>query len=194
MRFDRIEFEKSYGTASQLPASEKSEIVFAGKSNVGKSSLLNKLFNRKNLARVSSSPGKTITVNFFKGDGVYFVDLPGYGYAKRNKAELERWSELMEGYFGSGRNISLAVQLLDMRHAPTENDYTMLDFLKNSHIPFVIVLTKADKLNKSETESRRKQFEEELKDYGAERIEFSCVTGKGVTELQKYIEKTIEVN
>ena len=194
MRFDTIEFERAYGTSSQLPPSDKKEIVFAGKSNVGKSSLINKLFNRKSLARVSSEPGKTITVNFFRGDGVYFVDLPGYGYAKRGKAELERWSELMEGYFGSGRNIALAVQLLDMRHTPTANDYTMLDFLKNSDIPFVIVLTKCDKLNKAETESRRKQLLSELNEYDADTIEFSSLTGKGAEDLKKYIERIIEVN
>jgi GTP-binding protein len=161
---------------------------------VGKSSLINKIFNRKSLARVSSEPGKTITVNFFRGDGVYFIDLPGYGYAKRSKAELERWSELMEGYFGSGRNIALAVQLLDMRHAPTANDYTMLDFLKNSGTPYVIVLTKCDKLNKTETENRRKQLLSELKDYNADTIEFSSLSGKGAQELKKYIERIIEVN
>jgi GTP-binding protein len=194
MRFDMIEFERAYGTSSQLPPPDKKEIVFAGKSNVGKSSLINKIFNRKSLARVSSEPGKTITVNFFRGDGVYFVDLPGYGYAKRSKAELERWSELMEGYFGSGRNIALAVQLLDMRHAPTANDYTMLDFLKNSGTPYVIVLTKCDKLNKTETENRRKQLLSELKDYNADTIEFSSLSGKGAQELKKYIERIIEVN
>lgn len=195
MNFNIIEFEKSFGTSKQLPPSDKPEIVFAGKSNVGKSSLINKLFNRKSIARVSSTPGKTITVNFFKGDGVYFVDLPGYGYAKRNKSELDRWSELMEGYFGSGRNIPLVIELLDMRHKPTADDYTMLDFLKNSGLHFVIALTKCDKLNKTETENRRTELKEELKDYGeVTKIEFSSVSGKGVEELRKQIELITEVN
>ena len=195
MNFNIIEFEKSFGTSRQLPPSVKPEIVFAGKSNVGKSSLINKLFNRKSIARVSSIPGKTVTVNFFKGDGVYFVDLPGYGYAKRNKSELDRWSELMEGYFGSGRNIPLVIQLLDMRHKPTADDITMLDFLKNSGLHFVIALTKCDKLNKTETEKRRTELDDELADYGdITKIEFSSVTGNGVEELRKEIESITEVN
>ena len=126
MRFDKIDFTAAYGTAAQLPPSNEAEIVFSGRSNVGKSSLINKVFNRKNLARVSSVPVKTITVNFFKGDGVYFVDLPGYGYAKREMSEKKRWAELMEGYFKSGRNIALVIQLIDMRHAPTQDDISRL--------------------------------------------------------------------
>ena len=100
MRFDKIEFTAAYGTSKQLPASVMPEIVFSGRSNVGKSSLINKVFNRKNLARVSSMPGKTITVNFFKGDGVIFADLPGYGYAKREQSEKKRWAELIVSYYG----------------------------------------------------------------------------------------------
>ncbi len=194
MRFDNIEFSAAYGTSAQLPPSSIPEIVFSGRSNVGKSSLINKLFGRKNLARVSSTPGKTVTVNFFKGDGVYFADLPGYGYAKRNRAEKERWAELMEGYFGSGRNIKLVIQLLDMRHAPSADDITMLGFLKNSGIPFVIVFTKSDKLNKSETEKRREESAKELAAFGdAPRVEFSSVTGSGTDELKDLIIKLTEV-
>jgi GTP-binding protein len=194
MRFDSIEFSAAYGTSAQLPPSSIPEIVFSGRSNVGKSSLINKLFGRKNLARVSSTPGKTVTVNFFKGDGVYFADLPGYGYAKRNRAEKERWAELMEGYFGSGRNIKLVIQLLDMRHAPSADDITMLGFLKNSGIPFVIVFTKSDKLNKSETEKRREESAKELAAFGdAPRVEFSSVTGSGTDELKDLIIKLTEV-
>ena len=194
MRFDSIEFSAAYGTSAQLPPSSIPEIVFSGRSNVGKSSLINKLFGRKNLARVSSTPGKTVTVNFFKGDGVYFADLPGYGYAKRNRAEKERWAELMEGYFGSGRNIKLVIQLLDMRHAPSADDITMLGFLKNSGIPYVIVFTKSDKLNKSETEKRREESAKELAAFGdAPRVEFSSVTGSGTDELKDLIIKLTEV-
>ncbi len=194
MRFDRIEYVASYGTSSQLPGTSVPSIVFAGKSNVGKSSLINKLFTRKNLARVSSTPGKTVTINFFKGDGVYFADLPGYGYAKRNRAEKDRWGELMEGYFRSGRNIALVIQLLDMRHAPTQDDMTMLSFLRDSGIPFAIVLTKADKLNKSETEMRRAQLKTELEDFeGVPVIEFSCVSGSGAEELKSFIINSKEV-
>ncbi len=194
MRFDSIEFSAAYGTSAQLPPSSIPEIVFSGRSNVGKSSLINKLFGRKNLARVSSTPGKTVTVNFFKGDGVYFADLPGYGYAKRNRAEKERWAELMEGYFGSGRNIKIVIQLLDMRHAPSADDITMLGFLKNSGIPFVIVFTKSDKLNKSETEKRREESAKELAAFAdAPRVEFSSVTGSGTDELKDLIIKLTEV-
>lgn len=192
MRFDIIEFAAAYGTSSQLPPPEKKEIVFSGRSNVGKSSLINKVFNRKNLARVSSVPGKTITVNFFKGDGVYFVDLPGYGYAKREQKEKKRWAELMEGYFNSGRDIALVVQLIDMRHAPSADDMVMLNFLRETGIPFVIALTKSDKLNKSETEKRRAELNEELKDYAdIKRIEFSAVNGNGVQEIREAAQAAI---
>lgn len=192
MRFDIINFQAAYGTSKQLPVSDKQEIVFSGRSNVGKSSLINKLFNRKNLARVSSVPGKTITVNFFKGDGVYFVDLPGYGYAKRDQSEKKRWADLMEGYFQSQRNIALVVQLIDMRHAPSADDMTMLSFMKQMGIPFVIALTKSDKLNKSETEKRREELASELAEYeDIVKIEFSSVTGKGVDELKQEIINSI---
>lgn len=188
MRFDKIEFSAAYGTSKQLPPSDMPEIVFSGRSNVGKSSLINKVFNRKNLARVSSVPGKTITVNFFKGDGVVFADLPGYGYAKREQSEKRRWAELMEGYFQSGRNIALVIQLIDMRHAPSADDMVMLNFLRQAEIPFVIALTKCDKLNKTETEKRREELKAELADYSDIRmIEFSSVKGTGVEEVKAEI-------
>lgn len=188
MRYDKVEFTAAYGTSKQLPPSREAEIVFSGRSNVGKSSLINKVFNRKNLARVSSVPGKTITVNFFKGDGVYFVDLPGYGYAKREQSEKKRWADLMEGYFQSGRNIKLVIQLIDMRHAPSADDMTMLNFLRETEIPFVIALTKCDKLNKTETEKRRAELLEELSDYPEiKTIEFSSVKGTGVEEIKAQI-------
>lgn len=188
MRFDKIEFTAAYGTSKQLPPSKEAEIVFSGRSNVGKSSLINKVFNRKNLARVSSMPGKTITVNFFRGDGVYFVDLPGYGYAKREQSEKKRWADLMEGYFHSDRNIALVIQLIDMRHAPSADDMMMLNFLRECEIPFMIALTKCDKLNKTETEKRRAELEEELKDYAdIKKVEFSAVKGTGVEDMKAAI-------
>ncbi len=194
MRFDVIEFAAAYGTSSQLPPSTLPEIVFSGRSNVGKSSLINRLFSRKNLARVSSTPGKTVTVNFFRGDGVIFADLPGYGYAKRNRSEKERWAELMEGYFSSGRNIRLVVQLIDMRHAPSADDITMLDFLRDSGTPYVIVFTKCDKLNRGETEKRREESAKELAAYGdVPKVEFSSVTGAGTDLLKELIIKSTEV-
>lgn len=188
MRFDKIEFTAAYGTSKQLPPSKEAEIVFSGRSNVGKSSLINKVFNRKNLARVSSMPGKTITVNFFKGDGAYFVDLPGYGYAKREQSEKKRWAELMEGYFHSGRNIAMVIQLVDMRHAPSADDMMMLNFLRECEIPFMIALTKCDKLNKTETEKRRAELAEELREYSdIKTVEFSAVKGTGVEEMKAAI-------
>ena len=192
MRFDIISFDRSYGTSEQLVHSDIPEIVFSGRSNVGKSSLINKLFNRKSLARVSSVPGKTVTVNFFKGDGVNFVDLPGYGYAKKSYAEKKRWAELMQGFFNSDRNISLVVQLIDARHKPSADDYDMLEYLKAGEYRTVIVMTKIDKLNKTEREKRIKELETELSAYAhMERIPFSSVSGEGVDALKKVIEKAV---
>ncbi len=193
MKFNNIEYTASYGTAEQLKPSVVPEIVFAGRSNVGKSSLINKLFNRKNLARVSSVPGKTVTVNFYKGDGVNFVDLPGYGYAKRNESEKKRWAQLMEGYFNSGRSIALVTVLIDMRHPPTADDMTMLSFLLERGLRFTIVLTKCDKLNKGELAARRESLLTELADYrDIEKTEFSSVTGAGIDDLKRIIENAVE--
>lgn len=192
MNYNQAEFERAYGTLSQLPESDMPEIVFAGKSNVGKSSLLNKLFNRKQLARVSSVPGKTITINFYKLDKAKFVDLPGYGYAKISKQELGRFADLMEGYFKSGRNISLVVQLIDMRHPLTKNDEGMIAFMQEMEIPFIIVMTKADKLKKKAYEERLKLSKQELAFAGnVPVVPFSAVTGQGINGIKNYIEKSI---
>jgi GTP-binding protein len=158
MQLNNIAFETSFGTLEQLPVSELPEIAFAGRSNVGKSSLLNKILNRKSLARTSSMPGKTITVNFFAGDGFKLVDLPGYGYAKVAHSEKKRWARMMEGYFTTGRKIRLVVQLIDMRRVPTTEDYEMLTFLKSSGYDFIIAMTKCDKLNKTERLKRMKKL------------------------------------
>lgn len=195
MMFEKAAFEASYGTFSQLPVSDMPEIAFAGRSNVGKSSLLNKLTNRKSLARVSSSPGKTTTINFFRVENIKLVDLPGYGYAKVSRAEKLRWSELMEGYFSSNRNIRLVIQLIDMRHPPTENDLSMLSYLIQTGYPFIIVLTKSDKLNKSEREKRLSLINEELKEVRISNdvkiIPFSAIKGEGVDVIKKIIEKSV---
>lgn len=188
MNYNTARFEAAFGTLRQLPPSTKPEIAFAGRSNVGKSSLLNKIFNRKALARVSSVPGKTITVNFYAVDDVRFVDLPGYGYAKAAPGEKRRWAELMEGYFNSGRNIRLVVQLIDMRHKPTADDMLMLDFLRRSGIDYVIALTKSDKLNKTETLTRLAALETELAEHaGAPRIQVSSLKGTGIDDIKKQI-------
>lgn len=192
MNYNKAVFEQSYGISAQLPESAAPEIVFAGKSNVGKSSLLNKLFNRKQLARVSSVPGKTVTINFYDVDSVKFVDLPGYGYAKLSKQELSRFSELMEGYFDQNRNIALVVQLIDMRHPLTENDKGMITFMKELEIPFIIVMTKADKLKKKAYEERLRLSKQELAFAGnVPVVPFSAVTGQGINGIKNYIEKSI---
>lgn len=192
MNFNKAKFDSAYGISSQLPKSDKIEVAFAGRSNVGKSSLLNKIFNRKNLARVSSVPGKTITINFYDVDGNRLVDLPGYGYANVSKQEKSRFSELMEVYFNGSRQIKLVLLLIDSRHAPSKDDYNMLTFLQESNIPFVVVLTKTDKLKKREREERFKAFEEELQHPTCTVIPFSAVTGEGVEEVRNVIEKTFE--
>lgn len=193
MNINNVKFEAAYGTSKQLSSSDLPEIVFAGKSNVGKSSLINKFFNRKNLARVSGVPGKTTTINFFLVDDVRIADLPGYGYAKRADSERRRWGELMEAYFSSERNIKLVVQLLDMRHEPTEDDRTMLEFLYDAGFPFICVLTKCDKLNKTEREKRRKAFSENEYLFPAIKIiEASAQNGEGMKELKDIIEESLE--
>lgn len=191
MNFNNAEFDRAFGISAQLPASDKAEIVFAGRSNVGKSSLLNRLFGRKNLARVSSVPGKTITINFYTVDGYRFVDLPGYGYAKISKAEKDRFAELMEGYFTSSRNISLVLLLIDMRRPPTADDLNMISFLKANHIEFITVLTKADKLNKTAYKERYAAAPAEI---GCDccAIPFSALNGTGLDEIKDVIQKHLE--
>lgn len=193
MKFDNAQFETSFGTAGQLRASDLPEIAFSGRSNVGKSSLLNKLMNRKSLARVSSMPGKTVTINFFKLDSCRLVDLPGYGYAKVSHSEKIRWAELMESYFSSERDLRLVVQLIDMRHNPSQQDLDMISYMTENGIPFVVALTKCDKLNKTE---RMKQLESIcgiLTEYGnISVIPFSATKGDGVEELRRYISEAVE--
>ena len=194
MNYNKVEFEAAFGTLKQIPPSDIPEIVFAGRSNVGKSSMLNKLFNRKNLARVSSMPGKTITINFFKVEDVRIVDLPGYGYAKVAKGEKRRWAEMMEGYFQSPRNIKLVVQLVDMRHKPSEDDYVMMRFLQDAGLPFIVAATKSDKLNKTQFNERVNGLRAELAEFGEDLviIPFSSEKGNGVDELKEQIEKALE--
>ena len=193
MNFNNANFDKAFGTFEQLDISDLPEICFSGRSNVGKSSLINKVLNRKSIARVSSKPGKTVTINFYRVDNIRLVDLPGYGYAKVPFAEKSRWSVLMEGYFGSGRNIKRVFQLIDMRHPATEFDISMLEFLSHYEIPYTVVLTKADKLNKAETEERLKLIREELGEFGEgiEIIPFSAQKNQGVEKLREGIESSI---
>lgn len=144
----------SAGEIRQIPSKDVPQIVLSGRSNVGKSSLINTLLGRKSLARVSGAPGKTITINFYDVDGkLFLVDLPGYGFAKRPPAEKEKWSALTDGYFTANKNIdrvALVLQLIDLKVGPTADDVMMLRYLAAAELPFAIVATKADKLNKTE--------------------------------------------
>ena len=189
LNYNKAEFTAAYGKFSQIPAPERIEIAFAGHSNVGKSTLINKLFNRKNLARVSSVPGKTATINFYGLENIYFVDLPGYGYAKVAKSEKERWAGLIEGYLSSDRDIRLVFMLVDIRHAPTKDDLHMINYLIDTEMPFVLVLTKADKLNKTERAKRMEAFNTEIPYFDEMHvIPFSSQTFEGVEELRSIVE------
>lgn len=188
MNFNNAEFVRSYGEYSQLPPPERTEIAFSGRSNVGKSSLINKVLNRKSLARVSSVPGKTATINYYSLENIYLVDLPGYGYAKVAKSDKVRWSGLIEGYLHDDRRLALIFQLIDYRHPPTKDDLQMIDFLIESELPFVIVFTKADKLKKREREERMAGFACEIPYFeDITHVEFSAETGEGVEELRRII-------
>lgn len=189
MNYQEVEFERSFGTFAQLSASDLPEIVFAGRSNVGKSSMINKLFNRKNLARVSSVPGKTATINFYRLENLRFSDLPGYGYAKVSKNEKKRWDELIGGYFAADRDILLVFLLVDMRHPPSADDIKMAHFLIENEFPFVCVLTKADKLTKTQREQRLQGIVKELPcGNDITFVPFSSQTGEGVLEIRGIIE------
>lgn len=194
MNYNNAQFEKSFGTAAQLEASDLPEICFCGRSNVGKSSLINRVLGRKSIARVSSKPGKTVTVNFYRVGDFRLVDLPGYGYAKVPFSEKSRWAELMESYFQSGRNIKMAFQLIDMRHPATEFDISMLDFMSQMGIPYTVILTKSDKLNKTETENRLSLIKEELGEFaeGIEIIPFSAQNNNGIEGLRRVIENSLK--
>lgn len=189
MNYNKAEFSASYGTYSQIPPCSRIEIAFAGRSNVGKSTLINKIFNRKNLARVSSVPGKTATINFYGLENVYFVDLPGYGYAKVAKSEKNRWAELIEGYLNADRDLRLVFLLIDMRHAPSADDLHMINYLIEAELPFVIILTKADKLKKMKRLERMEAFKTEIPYFDDIHIvPFSSQTFEGVEEVRDIIE------
>ena len=193
MNFHLSEFQASYGLSSQLPASDRPEFVFSGRSNVDKSSLINRLCFRKNLARVSATPGKTATINFYQVDSVYFVDLPGYGYAKVSNADRRRWDELINSYFEAERRTTLLVQLLDSRHAPSADDLQMLEYLAYHRIPFIAVLTKADKLKKAQQEAAMADFVDRLAPYGCRKIFLtSAEKGLGIEDVQQYLAACLE--
>ena len=194
MKYNSARFVASYGTSKQLPESKHPEVAFVGRSNVGKSSLMNKLFGRKGLVKVSQKPGKTTTVNFFAVEDVDFVDLPGYGYAQVSKSERARWKELIDGYFTQDRRHALTVSLVDIRHDASKLDIEMIEYLRANEIPFIIAFTKADKLSKNQ---RQKQVSALCKQIAAETgfaayfVVTSAEKGDGIDDLRAIIEDAV---
>ncbi len=194
MNYNKAEFMASYGISSQLPENDRPEITLSGRSNVGKSSLINKLCNRKNLARVSSVPGKTATINFYSVEPCYLVDLPGYGYAKVSNADRARWDELIDRYFEASINrCTLLVQLIDSRHAPTADDIMMMEYLQYHNIPFIVALTKGDKLKKSQYAQTEADFQEICAPYGCKAVVLtSAEKGLGIDKLHEIFERATQ--
>lgn len=193
MNFQNVEFLISAASPKDFPVARLPEIAFAGKSNVGKSSVINRLLQRKNFARVGDKPGKTIHVNYFTLDRkCYLVDLPGYGFAKVSQSEKERWGKLMEDYFAANR-ITLGVLIVDYRHPPTNNDVTMARWFLDSGCPFAVVANKMDKLKKCELEPNLKTIREDLElPDNCPIIPFSAEKGDGRDALVKLILQTVE--
>ena len=189
LNLQKAEFLTSIADLNKVPGDGLPQIVFSGKSNVGKSSVINRVLQRKNFARVGESPGKTTHINFFRIDGkAYFVDLPGYGYAKVPKSEKERWGKLMEAYFARPEWISLGILIVDARHKPTENDVTMAKYFQASERPFLVVANKLDKLKKSELAPNMTLIRQTLAlDEATKLIPFSAEKGTGRDELVREI-------
>lgn len=185
IHLQKAEFVRSAARREDFPRDGLAQIVFSGRSNVGKSSVINRLLNRKNFARVGNSPGKTTHINYFKIDGrFYLVDLPGYGYAKVSQAERARWGRLIEAWFADPALMTLGCMLVDARHSPTADDCTMGNWFKQSGKPFVVVANKLDKLKKSEIEPNLQRIRDTLDISEAVRIiPFSAEKGTGRPEL-----------
>ncbi len=184
------ELETVVGVTSKLPENMLPEFAFAGRSNVGKSSLINKLVNRKALARTSSQPGKTQTINFFLlNGGFYFVDLPGYGYAKVSKELQAKWGKMIERYLTRSRQLRLIFLLVDIRHEPSAGDKQMYEWVKSNNIPAVIIATKADKINRSQLNKQLAMIRKELGGAKETIIPFSKETGQGFEEVWKVMEE-----
>ena len=187
INYQLAHFVASYGAASQIPPSTCPEVSFVGRSNVGKSSLMNKLFGRKGLVKVSSTPGKTSNINFFEADGVHFIDLPGYGFARRSKAERDRWAKLIGDFFELERSFNLVVSLVDIRHDPSKLDHQMIEFLQEGEYPFVVALTKADKLSRNQQGKQLTAIRKQLSVSPENIIVTSSQTGAGIDELKQRI-------
>lgn len=194
MNYNKAEFITSVYDLERQPEIMLPEIVFAGRSNVGKSSMINKLVNRKSFARISSMPGKTACINYYGIDNkAYFADLPGYGYAKVAKTEKQRWSSLIDGYFLSNRDIRLVILLIDIRHKPSEDDKLMFQFLLQTGFHFMIVPTKSDKISKSQIETRIKEIRMDLSIPKTINIlPFSSQTGEGKEQILEIINHIVD--
>ena len=194
VNFNRVEFVLSAATPSGFIRDGLPQLAFAGRSNVGKSSVINRLVNRKNFARVGASPGKTAQINYFRLDErAYLVDLPGYGYAKVSKAERDRWGRLMEDYFARPDLLTLGVMIVDARHRPTADDRTMCQWFKDTGCPLITVANKLDKLKKSEIESSLQLIRDTLElGEGDRLVPFSAEKGTGREELLRSILAGIE--
>ena len=190
LNYAKAEFLCSCFDTKQLPAERRPEIVFVGRSNVGKSSMINRLVNRKKFAYTSSKPGKTAAINYFSvDDRIYIVDLPGYGFALRSKAERRGWGSLIETYFGLGRDMRLVVMLTDIRHGPTEDDGLMYEYLMSKSVPFCVAATKSDKISKTAAA----EMTEKISDmFDVKVFAFSSETGEGTDTLKEIIESVID--
>lgn len=193
MKIKNVDLEIVCGITSKLPETDKVEIAFAGKSNVGKSSLINALMNRKSLARTSATPGKTQTINFYNiNDSMYLVDLPGYGYAKVSEKEKIQWGKLIERYLHQSKQLKAVFLLVDIRHDPSENDKTMYDWILHNGYQPIIIATKADKLKRSQIPKHVKAIKEGLKLVpGSVVIPFSAQTKQGRDEIWNLAEQLL---
>ena len=188
--YNKADFLCSYFDARELPLEKKPEVVFVGRSNAGKSSMINKLVNRKKFAYTSSKPGKTAAINYFSIDNsIYIVDLPGYGFAQRSKTERRGWGSLIETYFSLGRDMRLVVLLIDIRHGPTEDDVMMYEYLMSKTVPFCVAVTKSDKVSKTAAKEMVESISEQ---FGVDRFAFSSENGEGVDTLKAIIEDLTE--
>lgn len=189
VNFHNSEFAAAYGTSKQIPGGVLPEIAVCGRSNVGKSSLLNTLMYRKNLAKVSSKPGKTATVNFYQIDKkIHLVDLPGYGYAAKAKSEKERWSELIDGYFDQDRPFAMVLSLVDIRHEATKLDIAMMSYLLSRELPFAVVLTKADKLSRNQQNKMESVIRKQLQlPKEVQILKTSSEKNDGIEDLRRFI-------
>lgn len=200
MDFKKAAFKASYGAPEQLPVSVRPEVSFAGRSNVGKSSLLNALFGRKDLVRVSQTPGKTTTINFFNVDvsdtgrgGAAFVDLPGYGFAKRSLTKRAQWGGLMDAYFTGERRHALVVCLVDIRLEAQALDHQMLDYVRDLGLPYCVALTKADKLSRQQQTKQAAQLRRQLGvDAEVPMVITSAEKGTGISELRQIIASAVD--